>query len=154
MAKLWRFGLLTAAAFATVAYGGFFRIELPADLSAEDVLNPTAEVSARLDVLVREETAEHPAYAEYSTVVFTKDGEIIYPDRSENVREGTDQPRLTFFPAGKFLTEPGSWVAAEWHLYDAGEHAVSWQADVPTGIYIYRLDAAGKVATRKLVVAK
>jgi hypothetical protein len=36
----------------------------------------------------------------------------------------------------------------------AGEHAVEWQADVPTGVYIYRLDAAGKVATRKLVIAK
>jgi hypothetical protein len=38
--------------------------------------------------------------------------------------------------------------------YDAGEHVVEWRADVPTGVYIYRLDAAGKVATRKLVVAK
>jgi hypothetical protein len=41
---------------------------------------------------------------------------------------------------------------AEGH-YAAGEHAVSWRADVPTGIYIYRLEAAGKVAVRKLVVA-
>ena len=66
MARLWRFGLLTAAAFATAAYGNFFRIELPADLSAEDVLNPSAEVSSRLDTLVREETAKHPAYAAFS----------------------------------------------------------------------------------------
>jgi len=67
MAKLWRVGFLAAAAFATAAYGGFFRIELPADLTAADVLNPTAEVSARLDTLVREETAKHPAYAAFST---------------------------------------------------------------------------------------
>jgi hypothetical protein len=38
--------------------------------------------------------------------------------------------------------------------YDAGEYAVTWQADVPTGVYIYRLEAGDKVATRKLVVAK
>jgi hypothetical protein len=38
--------------------------------------------------------------------------------------------------------------------YDAGEHAVTWRADVPTGVYIYRLEAGAKVATRKLVVAK
>jgi hypothetical protein len=67
MAKLWRMGFLGVAVLATAAYAGFFRIELPADLSAEDVLNPTAEVSSRLDKLVREETARHPAYAEFST---------------------------------------------------------------------------------------
>jgi hypothetical protein len=71
MARFWRLGLLTVAAFATAAYGGFFRIELPADLTADDVLNPTAEVSARLDTLVREETAKHPAYAEFSTLSLT-----------------------------------------------------------------------------------
>jgi hypothetical protein len=67
MAKLWRAGLLAALALAAGAYGGFFRIELPADLTAADVLNPTAEVSTRLDTLVHEETARHPAYAEFST---------------------------------------------------------------------------------------
>jgi len=66
MARLWRFGFLTAVLTATAAYGGFFRIELPADLTAEDVLNPTAEVSSRLDTLVREETAKHPAYATFT----------------------------------------------------------------------------------------
>jgi len=72
MARLWRFGLLTAAAFAAAAYGNFFRIELPADLTAEDVLNPTDEVSVRLDVLVREETAKHPAYAGFDALRLTK----------------------------------------------------------------------------------
>ena len=42
------------------------KVELPADLTADDVLNPTAEVSTRLDKLVREETAKHPAYAAFS----------------------------------------------------------------------------------------
>jgi hypothetical protein len=135
MAKFWRLGLLTVAAFATAAYGGFFRIELPADLTAADVLNPTAAVSARLDTLVREETARHPAYAEYSTVVFTKDREIIYPDRTENVREGKDQPRLTFFPAGEFLNNPGSWAAAEWHLYEAGGPTYNGVYDIAQQVF-------------------
>jgi len=57
-------GVVLAA--ATAAYGGVVYLELPADLTAEDVLNPSAEVSSRLDKLVREETAKHPAYATFT----------------------------------------------------------------------------------------
>jgi hypothetical protein len=39
-------------------------------------------------------------------------------------------------------------------FYVAGEHTVYWQADVPTGVYIYRLEAGGRAATRKMVVAR
>lgn len=38
--------------------------------------------------------------------------------------------------------------------YAPGEHAAYWQADVPTGVYIYRLQAGDKVAVKKVVVAK
>jgi hypothetical protein len=38
--------------------------------------------------------------------------------------------------------------------YVAGEHTVYWQADVPTGVYIYCLEAGGRAATRKVVVAR
>jgi hypothetical protein len=38
--------------------------------------------------------------------------------------------------------------------YAAGCHAASWNADVPTGVYIYRLQAGDRVAVKKVVVAK
>ena len=38
--------------------------------------------------------------------------------------------------------------------YGAGDHAAYWRADVPTGIYIYRLQAGDKIAVKKVVVAK
>ncbi|UCH78475.1 MAG: T9SS type A sorting domain-containing protein [Candidatus Coatesbacteria bacterium] len=44
-------------------------------------------------------------------------------------------------------------TVAEGH-YEAGDHAASWAADVPTGIYLYRLEAGDRLATRKVVVAK
>jgi hypothetical protein len=38
--------------------------------------------------------------------------------------------------------------------YAAGEHSASWQADVPAGVYVYRLRAGDDVAVKKLVVAR
>jgi hypothetical protein len=38
--------------------------------------------------------------------------------------------------------------------YGAGNHAAYWQANVPTGVYIYRLQAGDRVAVKKVVVAK
>jgi hypothetical protein len=38
--------------------------------------------------------------------------------------------------------------------FGAGDHAASWRADVPTGVYIYRLQAGDRVAVKKVVVAK
>jgi hypothetical protein len=54
-------------AFVPSSFGRILTVEVPADVEREDVLNPTAEVSARLDALAHEETARHPAYAEFST---------------------------------------------------------------------------------------
>jgi hypothetical protein len=42
---------------------------------------------------------------------------------------------------------------AEGH-YPAGEYSAEWNADVPTGVYVYRLEAAGTVAAGKVVVAR
>jgi protocatechuate 3,4-dioxygenase beta subunit len=39
--------------------------------------------------------------------------------------------------------------------YPAGTHAVSWKADgIPSGIYLYRLEADGKVLTRRMMLTK
>jgi hypothetical protein len=38
--------------------------------------------------------------------------------------------------------------------YAAGNHAAYWRADVPTGVYIYRLQFGDRVAVKKVVVAK
>ncbi|MBI5471841.1 MAG: T9SS type A sorting domain-containing protein [Ignavibacteriae bacterium] len=40
-------------------------------------------------------------------------------------------------------------------MYSSGAHIVEWNAaEMPSGVYVYRLEANGSVATRKLVVAK
>jgi len=39
-------------------------------------------------------------------------------------------------------------------VYAGGEHAAYWHANVPTGVYIYRLQAGNRVAVKKVVVAK
>jgi hypothetical protein len=115
---------------------------VPAYLEAEDVLNPTDSVKAELDTLLREEIAKYPAEVNNAAVVFTKNGELIYPEVERTETDGWSDNRLGFHAAGEFLNQPGSWDAAYWHAY------------VPTGVYIYRLQAGDRVAVKKVVVAK
>lgn len=212
----------TAVAFATVflaiattAAAGVFEIEVPADLKREDLLDPTPAVKARLEALMREKIAKHPAEANCAPVAFTKNGELIYPEVVREAMDDWSDNRLTFIPAdtaeNRFLWPEfeGSWEAAapfgrggplavasaeplscspnpvrcaatitfkveapcrvNLAIYDisgrrvatlaegpyaAGEHSASWQADVPAGVYIYRLRAGDDVAVKKLVVAR
>jgi hypothetical protein len=121
-------GLALATAFfatATTAAAGVFEIEVPADLAREDVLNPTPAVKARLEVLLRDELAKHPAEANCAPSAFTKDGEIIYADVAREGMDDWSDNRLTFVPAdtaeNRFLWYPGSWDAAVWHLHEVGQ---------------------------------
>jgi hypothetical protein len=113
-------------ATATTAAAGVFEIEVPADLTREDVLNPTAAVKARLEALMREEVAKHPAEANCAPVGFTKDGELIYPEVGREAMDDWSDNGLTFIPAptgeNRFLWPEfeGSWEAAVWHLHEVG----------------------------------
>lgn len=133
---------VTCLAFTANALAGYFKVEVPAYLEAEDVLNPTPSVKAELDSLLREEIAKYPAEVNNAAVVFTKNGDFIYPEVERTETDGWEDNRLGFHPAGEFFNWPGSWDAAYWH------------ANVPTGVYIYRLEAGDKVAVKKVVVAK
>ena len=70
------FAAFTVAAATT--HAALFKVEVPADLTKDDVLNPTAEVNARLDTLLQGKIAADPDAANVAAVVFTKDGELIY----------------------------------------------------------------------------
>jgi len=69
-----------------------------------------------------------------AAVVFTKNGKFIYREVER--------------------TETDDWSDNRLGFHAAGEHAAYWRADVPTGVYIYRLRAGDKVAVKKVVVAK
>ena len=123
-------GVAFTAAFlatATTAAAGVFEIEVPADLAREDVLNLTPALTARLEALMREEIAKHPAEANCGPVGFTKDGELIYPEVEREAMDDWADNRLTFLPAdtaeNRFLWpgNEGSWEAAVWHLHEAGQ---------------------------------
>jgi hypothetical protein len=90
---------------AATAYGGLYKIEVPADLTKEDVLNPTAYTADRLDALLREELAKNPGAVEFEPVAFTKNGEIISPTVEHDVTYGWGNDRLGFEPAlNNYLT--------------------------------------------------
>jgi hypothetical protein len=40
-------------ALAAAAWGGILKVEVPADVEREDVLNPTADMEDRLEALLR-----------------------------------------------------------------------------------------------------
>ena len=51
--------------------------------------------------------------------------------------------------AGRLVATPAS------GRMTAGEHEVTWDvAGVAPGVYVYRLEAGGEVASRRLVVAR
>ena len=84
-------------AIAANANAGIFKIEVPPELEREDVLNPTAEVEAILDAVMREEISKNAAAADFGPVAFTKNGEIIYPDVERTATDdGWSDNRLGF----------------------------------------------------------
>ena len=97
MAKKIAINLLAAFTVAAAsAHGALFKVEVPPDLTKEDVLNPTAEVSARLDTVLREKVAADPVAADLAAVVFTKDGELIYRAGERTVTDDWSDNRLGF----------------------------------------------------------
>ena len=121
-------GLVTVSlAVATIATAGVFEVEVPADVEPVDVLNPTAELKARLEALLREEISKHPAEASLGAVAFTKNGEIIAPEVERAATDGWSDNRLGFEPAdtaeNRFLWPEyqGSWETARWHLREVGQ---------------------------------
>ena len=118
---MWLTYALTCLAFTPKAFGGYFKVEVPAYLEAEDVLNATDSVKAELDSLLREEIARYPAEVNNAAVVFTKNGELIYPEVERTETDGWSDNRLGFHAAGEFLNRPGSWDAAYWHLREVGQ---------------------------------
>ena len=100
MGKKIAINLFAAFTFGvTSAYGALFKVEVPTDLTKEDVLNPTADITARLDTVLREKVAADPVAADLAAVVFTKDGEIIYPDVERYATDDSSDNRLGFEPA-------------------------------------------------------
>ena len=90
-------GLVTVSlAVATIATAGVFEVEVPADIGREAVLNPTPEVKARLDRLLREEITKDPAAANLGPVAFTKDGELIYRVGERTETDAWSDKRLGF----------------------------------------------------------
>ena len=115
-------------------YAGLLEVEIPAGVTAEDALNPTPEIRESLEELINETVAAHPLSAEFGVVVLTKNGKFIYREVER--------------------TETDDWSDNRLGFHAAGEHTACWRADVPTGVYIYRLQAGDKVAVKKVVVAK
>jgi len=122
-------GLTALAALMTAgfAYAGFFKVEVPPEVTAAAAANPSAELRASLDKLINDAVAKHPVHAVFATVVLTKDGEPILPAREGNATNGVwEEQRLGFEPANtpenEFLwpENEGSWEAARWHLREVG----------------------------------
>lgn len=111
-------------AAAVTVWGGVFKIEVPADVEREDVLNPSTETKDRLDVLLREELTKNLGAVEFGPVAFTKNGEIIAPDVERDGTDAWSDNRLGFHAAGEFLNQPGSWDAAHWHLREVGRRLI------------------------------
>ena len=124
-------------AFTANAFGGYFEVEVPAYLEAADVLNPTDSVKAELDALLREEITNHPAEVNNAAVVFTKNGEFIYPEVERTETDGWSEDRLIFHPAGEFSNQPGSWDAAHWHLREVGQPNYNGVYDLAEDIFGY-----------------
>lgn len=127
---------------AAVALGAsvraeIFKVEIPAELTREDVLNPTPEVAARLDGLLRAHISQYPAWANCGAVGFTKDGELIYGAVEWAGKDNWEDNRITFEPAGEFLNHPGSWEAAEWHLHEVGQPEYNGVYDLAQDIFGY-----------------
>jgi hypothetical protein len=100
-----KIGIVWVAVFlavAAAAWGGILKVEVPADVEREDVLNPTAETEDRLDTLLREELARNPGAVEFAPVAFTKNGEIISPDVERDGTDAWSDNRLGFEPALKY----------------------------------------------------
>ena len=106
MAKKIAINLLVAFTVAAAsAYGALFKVEVPTDLTKEDVLNPTADIAARLDTVLREQIAADLVAANLAAVVFTKDGELIYRAGERTETDAWSDNRLGFEPAQKnYLT--------------------------------------------------
>lgn len=99
-----KIGITWVAASLAVAgavWGGILKVEVPADVEREDVLNPTADMEDRLEALLREELAKNPGAVEFAPVAFTKNGEVIAPAVERDPMDGWSDNRLGFEPALK-----------------------------------------------------